>query len=102
MTGIVEILFDTLRTFAGCCARQERTHQFFVTLHAVEMCRKSVDKSTLIILWSTVQVRDALPFQSFKSLCKSMQSDFFHGRATSGVLQTACEQRQVFAMWVMG
>ena len=79
MAGIVEILFDTLRTFAGCCARQERTHQFFVTLHAVEMCRKSVDKSTLIILWSTVQVRDALPFKSFESLCRTLQSDFFIG-----------------------
>jgi len=30
-----------------------------------------------------------------------MQSDFFDGRATSCVLQTACEQRQVFPMWVM-
>jgi hypothetical protein len=30
-----------------------------------------------------------------------LQSDFFDGRATNGVLQTVCEQSQVFAMWVM-
>ncbi len=62
MTGIVEILFGTLRTFVGCSARQKRTHQFFVTLQPVDLLLKSIGKSLLIILWSTVQVCHALPF----------------------------------------
>ncbi len=64
MTGIVKILFDTHPIFAGGRAGQERTHQQPVTLQPVEMCKKSVDKSLLIILWSTVQVRDVPPFNS--------------------------------------
>ena len=59
-----EILFDTLRTFVGCCARQERLHQFIVTLKNVVLSSKLVSAALLIILWSTVQVRDALPFKS--------------------------------------
>ena len=39
---------------------------------AVIVCRKR-----LIILWSAVQVRDALPFHTVKSLCTTLQSDFF-------------------------
>jgi hypothetical protein len=72
-----EILFDTLLTFAGCCARQERLHQFSVTLKNVVLSSKLVSAALLIILWSTVQVCHALPFQSFKSLCTALQSDFF-------------------------
>jgi hypothetical protein len=58
-----EILFDTLRTFAWCCARQERLHQFRITLQNVVLSNNLVSAALLIILWSTVQVRDALPFQ---------------------------------------
>jgi hypothetical protein len=74
-----EILFDTLRTFAGCCARQERLHQFSVTLQNVVLSNNLVSVALLIILWSTVQVCHALPFQSFKSRCKTLQGDFFVG-----------------------
>jgi hypothetical protein len=74
-----EILFDTLRTFAGCCARQERLHQFLATLKNVVLSSNLVSAALLIILWSTVQVCHALPFQYFKSLCKTLQSDFFVG-----------------------
>ena len=56
-----EILFDTLRTFAGCCARQEQLHQFSVTLKNVFLSYKLVSAALLIILWSTVQVCHALP-----------------------------------------
>jgi len=66
-----------LRTFTVCRAGQKRTHQFFVTLQPVDLLLKSIDKSLLIILWSAVQVRDALPFQTVKSLCTTLQSDFF-------------------------
>ena len=59
-----EILFDTLNTFRACSTGQKRTHQQPVTLQPVDLLLKSIDKSLLIILWSTVQVRDALPFKS--------------------------------------
>ena len=61
MTGIAKILFDTLRTFTGCSTRQKRLHQFLVTLYHCVARWKSVSAALLIILWSTVQVRDALP-----------------------------------------
>ena len=79
MTGIVEILFDTLLTFAGCSARQKHTHQFFVTLQPVDLLLKSIDKSLLIILWSTVQVRDALPFNSSSHFVQRCKVTFFMG-----------------------
>jgi hypothetical protein len=56
-----QILFDTLRTFAGCCARHERLHQFSVKLKNVVLTSKLVSAALLIILWSTVQVCHALP-----------------------------------------
>jgi hypothetical protein len=68
MTGIAKILLDTLPTFRAGRAGQERLHQQPVTLQPVEMCRKNIDKSALIILWSTVQVRDALPFQILQGI----------------------------------
>ena len=79
MTGIAKILFDTLRTFAGWCVRQERLHQFIVTLQNVVLSSNLVSVALLIILWSTVQVCHALPFRPSKSLCKTLQSDFFVG-----------------------
>ena len=88
MAGIVKILFDTHPTFRAGRAGQKRTHQQPVTLQPVDLLLKSIDKSLLIILWSTVQVRDALPFISFKSLCTTLQSDFFVGVCQVG---TCCQ-----------
>ena len=64
MAGIVKILSYTLPTFRAGRARQERTHQQPVTLQPVDLLVKRNDKSLLIILWSTVQVRDVPPFNS--------------------------------------
>ena len=74
-----EILFDTLRTFAGCCARRERLHQFSFTIQNVVLSNKLVSAALLIILWSTVQVCHALPFQSCESVSTALDSEFFIG-----------------------
>jgi hypothetical protein len=57
-----EILFDTLRTFAGCCARQECLCQFSLILQNIVISNNLGSLALLIILWSTVQVCHALPF----------------------------------------
>jgi hypothetical protein len=62
MTGIVQILLNTLHTLPACAATQARLHHFLVTLQLGAVRWKSVSAALLIILWSTVQVRDALPF----------------------------------------
>jgi hypothetical protein len=58
---LVNTLFDTLRTFAGCCARQKKLHQFSITPQNVSLSNNLASVALLIILWSTVQVCHALP-----------------------------------------
>ena len=68
MAGIAKILFDTLKTFRAGRARQERLHQQPVTLLVAVRLVEFGLSLVLIILWSTVQVRDALPFQILQGI----------------------------------
>jgi hypothetical protein len=61
LAGIERILLSTLRTFAARRAGQERLHQQPVTLLVTVRYVEFGLSLVLIILWSTVQVRDALP-----------------------------------------
>ena len=75
-TGIVRILFRTLKAFDACACQQKRLHQLFETLYVVAVRWKSVSAALLIILWSSVQVTHALPFLHPKPLCAKLQSGF--------------------------
>ena len=61
MTGIAKILFSTSRTLLATRTSKESTHHFLLTLLVIVKNVLLWFSTVLIILWSAVQVRDALP-----------------------------------------
>jgi hypothetical protein len=58
---MIKILLRTLRTLAQPVETAKRLHQLFVTQQNFDVRWKSVSAALLIIPWSSVQVRHALP-----------------------------------------
>jgi len=61
MRRTIKILLRTLRTLAQPVETAKRLHQLFVTQQNFDVRWKSVSAALLIIPWSSVQVRHALP-----------------------------------------